>query len=68
MVLRIRLPKISTGLLGNIIGLIGLIGIVLAVGGLTSNWWWSVLTAGMFCVGIAYMLGLDESDDDAKEA
>lgn len=63
MTLRIRLPKISTGLIGNIIGFLGLILIVLSVGGLTHNWWWGALTAGFMLVGIAYMIGLESSEE-----
>lgn len=55
MEIKIRLPRIPSGGLSNIVGLLGLLGIVLAVGGLTGNWWWSVLTAGVFGVALAYV-------------
>jgi hypothetical protein len=62
---RIPVPKIDNDLVGNLIGLLGLILIVLAVGGLTHNAWWGALTAGIFSVVIAYMVQLD--DEKPKE-
>jgi hypothetical protein len=37
----------------NLLGLVGLIGISLAVGGLTGNVWWAVLTGSLFAVGLS---------------
>jgi hypothetical protein len=55
MDIRIRLPRIPAGLAANLLGLFGLIGVALAVGGLTGNWWWSVLTGAVFAVGLSYV-------------
>jgi len=60
MILKIKLPRIDSGLAGNLIGLLGLVLIVLAVGGLTNNWWWSALTAGLSAVFIAYLMNLSQ--------
>jgi hypothetical protein len=54
MVIRIRLPRFSAGALSNLVGVLGLVAVALAVGGLTGNWWWSVLLGGVFAVGLAY--------------
>jgi hypothetical protein len=53
--IKIRLPRIPAGGMANIVGLLGLVGVVLAVGGLTGNWWWSLLTAGLVATGMAYV-------------
>ena len=53
MEIRIRLPRIAAGALSNLVGLLGLLGIVVAVGGLTHSVWWAVLTGGVFAVGLA---------------
>lgn len=55
MEIKIRLPKPPSGVFGNFTGLLGLIAITLAVGGLTGNWWWSALTGGVFAVALAYV-------------
>lgn len=58
MEVRFRLPKVSLGAVSNLIGLLGLVAVAVAVGGLTGNWWWTCLVGGVFAVGIAYMAGL----------
>ncbi len=60
---RIPVPKIDNDLVGNLIGLLGLILIVVAVAGLTHNVWWGALSAGVFGIVIAYMVQLP---DDGK--
>jgi hypothetical protein len=66
MILKIKIPQLNAGLVSNLIGLLGLSLIVLAIGGLTDNWWWAALASGMFAVGIAYMLGLQDDDEPPK--
>lgn len=55
MEIRIAVPRIPSGLLANLVGLAGLLAVVLAVGGLTGNWWWSVLAGGAVAVGLSYV-------------
>lgn len=55
MEIRIRLPKVAAGAVSNLVGLLGLLGIVVAVGGLTGNVWWAVLTGGVFAVALAWI-------------
>jgi hypothetical protein len=53
--LRFQPPRIPAGALSNLVGLLGLLGVALAVGGLTGNWWWSALVGGVFAVGLAVL-------------
>lgn len=55
MEIRIAVPRLPSGAGANIVGLLGLLGVVLAVGGLAGNWWWSVLVGGVFAVGLSYI-------------
>lgn len=54
---RIRLPEIPSGLPGNLIGLLGLIGFAVCVGALAGNWWWSGLIGSVFAVGLSWISG-----------
>lgn len=53
--IRIPVPRLPRGLGANLIGLAGLVAVVLAVGGLTGNGWWSVLLGGLVSVGLSYV-------------
>jgi hypothetical protein len=53
--IRVRLPQVPAGLGANLLGLLGLVGMALAVGGLTGNWWWSALVGGLFAFGLAWV-------------
>ena len=53
MTITVRLPRIAAGLLSNLVGLFGLIAVAVAVGGLTGNWWATLLVGGVFAVGLA---------------
>lgn len=53
--IRIPVPRIPRGLGANLLGLAGLVAFALAIGGLTGNWWWSVLVGGVLAVGLAYI-------------
>jgi hypothetical protein len=55
MEIKIRLPRIPSGGLANIVGLLGLLGVVLAVGGLTGNYGWSLLAGGVVATSLAYI-------------
>lgn len=63
--IRIPVPRLPQGLLGNLVGLLGLIAVAIAVGGLTGNWWWSLLLGGVFAVGLAYVASTHAEHADA---
>ncbi|HET8684789.1 MAG TPA: hypothetical protein VFM54_23390 [Micromonosporaceae bacterium] len=50
---RIRVPRVPPGLGANLLGLLGLVAVALAVGGLAGSWWWSALVGGVLAVGLA---------------
>lgn len=53
--IRIPVPRLPHGFVANLVGLLGLVAMVLAVGGLTGNWWWSALAGGLVAVGLSYV-------------
>jgi hypothetical protein len=53
--IRIPVPRLPRGLGANLAGLLGLVAVALAIGGLTGNWWWSVLVGGVMAVGLSYI-------------
>ncbi len=53
MAITVRIPMPSSMLIVNLLGLFGLIGLSVAVGGLTGNWWWSLAVASVFAVGLS---------------
>lgn len=67
MIVSFRLPRISLGAVSNLVGLLGLIAIAIAVGGLTGNWWWSLLAGGTVGVVVAYLAGLTAQADAAEQ-
>lgn len=64
----IRIPAPPRGLPSNLLGLLGLVGMVVAVGGLTGTWWWSMLTGGAVAVGLSYMAHVNSSSVEPGEA
>lgn len=50
----IRVPTVSRAMVSNLLGILGLAGIVVATGGLTGNPWWATLVGSLFLVGISY--------------
>lgn len=68
MEIRIRVPRLPAGSISNLVGLLGLLMVVSAVGGLTGNVWWSVLTGGVFAVALAALAqGAAEEAADAEK-
>lgn len=61
MEIRVRLPRVPSGLATNLVGLFGLVAMALAVGGLLHNWWWTVLVGGAFAVGLVALAGAQEA-------
>jgi len=61
---RIRLPRIPTGAISNLVGLAGIIAMVVAIGGLTGNIWWSVLAGGAAALVLAVLAQLAEETAD----
>ena len=47
--IRIRVPHPSSTLVNNVLGVLGLIAIVVAIGGL-AGWLWALLAGGIFAV------------------
>lgn len=66
MIVSFRLPRISLGAVSNLVGLLGLVAVAVAIGGLTGNWWWSCLAGGVFAVGLAYMAGAQADSEMAQ--
>lgn len=50
--IRIRVPHPSSTLLNNLLGILGLVAMVVAVGGL-AGWLWGLLAAGVVAVGLS---------------
>lgn len=68
MEIRIAVPRVPTGLAANLLGLLGLVAFALAVGGLTGNWWWSLLVGGVFAVGLSYVAQSQAAAAPAEDA
>jgi hypothetical protein len=52
---QIRVPAPSSELLGNLLGLAGILAVVVGVGGLLGNWWVSVVLAGAAMVFLSWV-------------
>lgn len=55
MKVSITVPAPSSMLVSNLFGVLGLAAVVVGLGGLTGNWWVSVLTGGLAFLGMAYV-------------
>jgi hypothetical protein len=66
--IRIAVPRVPAGLIANLLGLLGLVAFALAVGGLTHQWWWSVLVGGVFAVGLSYVAQTQAASAEAVPA
>ena len=68
MEIRINVPRIPSGLAANLVGLLGLVAAVLAIGGLAGNWWWSVLAGALVAVGLSYIAQTQAAASAAEPA
>jgi amino acid transporter len=48
-----KVPVPSSILVANLLGILGLIGLTVAVGALAGSWWWSVLTGSVIMIGLS---------------
>lgn len=51
--MRVRL-RLTPDLAANVLGVAGLVCVVVAIGGLTGTWWWSLAATGLTLVGLSY--------------
>lgn len=49
-----RPVRLTPELAANVLGVVGLVCMVVAVGGLTGTWWWPLGAAGLVMVGLSY--------------
>jgi hypothetical protein len=63
----IKIPALPRGMGSNLLGLVGLVAVVVSVGGLTGNWWWSGLLGGLVCAGMAVLAQYSASTQNAGE-
>lgn len=68
MIVSFRLPRVSLGAVSNLVGLLGLVAVAVAVGGLTGSWWWSCLVGGVFAVALAVLAGMSDQSAAAELA
>jgi hypothetical protein len=62
----IKIPALPRGMFSNLLGLAGLVAAVVAVGGLTGNWWWSLLAAGVVSVALSYIAHMNAVQAQAQ--
>lgn len=55
MKVSITVPAPSSMLVSNLLGVLGLAAVVVGLGGLTGNWWVSMLTGGLAFLSMAYV-------------
>lgn len=63
---QLRIPRPSSMLVVNLLGTLGLLGLAIAVGGLTHNFWWSLLVASFEAVAVALVLTTNMGDADEQ--
>lgn len=69
--LKVRIPAPTSKLLVNLLGMFGVLGLAVAIGGLTHNVWWALLTGSLEMVAIHVIAvrnsdDVDELDDDEE--
>lgn len=62
---RVRIPAPSSMLVANVLGVLCLLGIAMAVGGLTHNGWWALLAASI--EGLAFAAVWTQRLDDVEQ-
>lgn len=63
----IDLPAPSTDAVTNVLGSLGFAGVAVAVGGLTGNWWWTVLVAALVLVLVAAVRTYSGGDSKSQD-
>lgn len=63
----VQAPQLAS----NVLGAAGLIGLVIAIGALAGNWWWSLLAGSLVAIGLAWVANTHaqaeaEPDGDAE--
>lgn len=67
--LKLRVPAPTSMLLINLLGLLGLVGVAIAVGGLTHNAWWSLLVGAAEAILLSMVAAMNaEPAQSADEA
>lgn len=64
----IRIPALPAGLLSNLLGLAGLVAVVVALGALTGNWWWSLLSGGAVAVVLSVIAQYNSAGPAEEDA
>ena len=65
--LKLRVPAPSSMLLINLLGLFGLVGVAVAVGGLTHNGWWSLVVASVEAILMSVVAAMNAEPAQADE-
>jgi hypothetical protein len=68
--LKVRIPAPSSMLLANVLGVLALIGLAVAIGGITHNGWWALLAGSLEAFGLSAVWtvrieGSEGSEEDA---
>lgn len=66
--LKLRVPVPSSMLLINLLGIFGLIGVAVAIGGLTHNPWWSLAVASVEAILLSAVAAMNAEPAVAEEA
>lgn len=64
--LKVRIPAPSSMLLANVLGVLALMGLAVAIGGITHNAWWTLLVASVeaLTLAVVWSLRLDADEDE----
>jgi hypothetical protein len=67
MTIQFDIPKPSSMLVGNLLGVLGLIAVVVAIGGLAGAWW-AVLVGGVAAIGLSVVAATHAAAEQAAPA